>query len=94
VLEIARIRPVTIDAEGLHALEDTSLPQALQAAVAGLGGRSFLHPWQLQEALAGESSLWSLPPGAPAAAVKRRDTRLAVVLDTFAADPPPVSRRS
>jgi PiT family inorganic phosphate transporter len=94
VLEIARIRPVTIDAEGLRALADTSLPQSLRSPVAALEGRSFLHPWQLAEALAAESSLWSVPPGAPASARKRLDARLALVLDSFSQESPQAGRNA
>ncbi|MEO1002549.1 MAG: inorganic phosphate transporter [Cyanobacteria bacterium J06638_7] len=88
LLQIAEIRPLSIHPQGLEALEAGSLPPAYRQAVAELAGRSFLHPWQLADALAARSPLWSLPQGAPAAARKRLDARLAVVLDTFSVSPP------
>ncbi|WP_254979989.1 inorganic phosphate transporter [Cyanobium sp. ATX 6A2] len=92
VLRIAEIRPVSIHAEGLRALEDTPLSPAYRVAVAALQGRSFLHPWQLAEALARQSPLWSLPSAAPVAAVKRQEAQLALVLDTFTAAPEAAGR--
>jgi PiT family inorganic phosphate transporter len=88
VLEIAEIRPLRIDAEGLEALASTTLPASYRQAVAELEGRSFLHPWQLAEALARQSPLWTLPPGAPPAARKRLDAQLELVLDTLSVSPP------
>jgi PiT family inorganic phosphate transporter len=88
VLRIAEIRPITIDAAGLEALESTSLPAPYRQAVAALEGRSFLHPWQLAEALASRSPLWALAPDATEAEAGRRDARLALVLDTFSRSPP------
>jgi PiT family inorganic phosphate transporter len=88
VLRIAEIRPITIDAAGLEALERTSLPAPYRQAVAALEGRSFLHPWQLAEALASRSPLWALAPDATEAEAGRRDARLALVLDTFSRSPP------
>ncbi|MFO8236728.1 MAG: anion permease [Prochlorococcaceae cyanobacterium] len=91
VLEIAEIRPLRIDAEGLGELEGSSLSPAYREAVAALQGRSFLHPWQLAEALARQSPLWSLPSGAPASARKRLDAQLELVLETFSVSPPSAS---
>jgi hypothetical protein len=88
VLEIAEIRPLRIDAEGLGELEGSSLSPAYREAVAALQGRSFLHPWQLAEALARQSPLWRLPSGAPASARKRLDAQLELVLQTFSVSPP------
>lgn len=62
VLRIAEIRPVSIDAEGLRALEDTPLSPAYREVMAALQGRSFLHPWQLAEPMARQSPLWSPLP--------------------------------
>ncbi|MEX1315785.1 MAG: inorganic phosphate transporter [Synechococcaceae cyanobacterium] len=88
VLEIAEIRPLRIDAEGLEALEATALPAPYRQAVAALEGRRFLHPWELAGALARQSPLWSLPSAAPAAARKRLDAQLDLVLETFSVSPP------
>lgn len=63
IVEAARINPITIEAARLDALKRTSLSTAQQRAVRRLAGRSFLHRWMLDEALAMESEAWrSKPP--------------------------------
>lgn len=94
VLEIAEVRSLAIEAEGLQALEATTLPASYRQAVEALEGRQFLHPWQLAEALARQSPLWAMAAGAPPGAARRHHERLELVLHTFAAPAPAAERRS
>ncbi|CAK6700249.1 MULTISPECIES: inorganic phosphate transporter [unclassified Synechococcus] len=56
----AEIDPTTVDSSRLKDLDPAFLSPDQRAAIAGLEGRSFRHRWQLEEALAQQSSAWRM----------------------------------
>ena len=62
IIDTARVDSITIAYAKLDELKRTSLSTAQQRAVRRLAGRTFLHRWMLDEALAAESDSWRSRP--------------------------------
>jgi len=63
VMEATELEPVVISAQVVTRINDPTITAEQKAAVQKLSGKTFLHRWELDQALASLSPQWQMKPG-------------------------------